>query len=349
MRRIVSIKMGVITFISACRITAKGWPKAFCQPARFRRPRPWPAPTGMASIRRHSSTRMVRLIITGASSTCRGARLRPDLKGIEPGSLHSHLLTEEKHGFHEGASIRKHGGLYYLVYTDISRGRATCLAYATAQSPLGPFEKRGILIDNTGCDPQTWNNHGSIAAFNGQWYVFYHRSSQASKFNRRVCVEPIRFNLDGSIDEVEMTTQGVSDPLPATKNIEAWRACLLSGQVYTESMQPGANCLSYSEHLTMIHDGDWAAYKYVDFGHGVSGFQAQAGSLAYGGAIELHLDRPDGALVGTCQVTGSGGWQQWKKAACSVQGAAGVHALYLVFRGRPGRLFNLEGFSFLGV
>ena len=279
----------------------------------------------------------------------RGARLRPDLKGIEPGSLHSHLLTEEKHGFHEGASIRKHGGLYYLVYTDISRGRATCLAYATAQSPLGPFEKRGILIDNTGCDPQTWNNHGSIAAFNGQWYVFYHRSSQASKFNRRVCVEPIRFNLDGSIDEVEMTTQGVSDPLPATKNIEAWRACLLSGQVHTESMQPGANCLSYSEHLTMIHDGDWAAYKYVDFGHGVSGFQAQAASLAYGGAIELHLDRPDGALVGTCQVTGSGGWQQWKKVACPVQGAAGVHALYLVFRGRPGRLFNLEGFSFLGV
>jgi arabinoxylan arabinofuranohydrolase len=279
----------------------------------------------------------------------RGARMRPDLKGIESGSLHSDLLTEEKHGFHEGASIRKHGGLYYLVYTDISRGRATCLAYATAQSPLGPFEKRGILIDNTGCDPQTWNNHGSIAEFNGQWYVFYHRSSQSSKFNRRVCVEPIRFNLDGSIDEVEMTTQGVSDPLPATKNIEAWRACLLSGQVHIEAIQPGANCLSFSEHLTMIHDGDWAAYKHVDFGHGVAGFQARAGSLTYGGAIELHLDHPNGALVGTCQVARTGGWQQWQKFACPVQRAAGVRALYLVFRGRPGRLFNLEGFSFLGV
>ncbi len=75
----------------------------------------------------------------------RGARLRPDLKGIEPGSLHSDLLTEAAHGFHEGASIRKHGGLYYLVYTDISRGRATCLAYATSRSALGPFEKGGIL------------------------------------------------------------------------------------------------------------------------------------------------------------------------------------------------------------
>lgn len=277
----------------------------------------------------------------------RGARLRPDLKSIEPGSLHSDLLTEAKHGFHEGASIRKHGGLYYLVYTDISRGRATCLAYATAPSPLGPFEKRGILIDNTGCDPQTWNNHGSIAEFNGQWYVFYHRSSQATRFNRRVCVEPIRFNLDGSIDEVEMTTQGVSAPLVATQNIEAWRACLLSGQVHSEALQPAENCPGYREHLTMIHDGDWAAYKYVDFGSGVVAFQAQAASLTYGGVIELHLNLPDGALVGTCQVARTGGWQKWEAVTCQVQRAAGVHVLFLVFRGRPGRLFNLKDFSFL--
>ena len=70
-----------------------------------------------------------------------------------------------------------------------------------------------------------WNSHGSIAEFNGQWYVFYHCSSQASRYNRRVCVEPIRFNADGSIDEVEMTTQGVRGPLPATQPIDAWRVC----------------------------------------------------------------------------------------------------------------------------
>ncbi len=93
-----------------------------------------------------------------------------------------------------------------------------------------------MLIDNTGCDPQSWNNHGSIAEFNGQWYVFYHRSSQASNFNRRVCVEPIHFNPDGSIDEVEMTTQGIGWPLDARQTIEAWRACLLSGQVHTEAV-----------------------------------------------------------------------------------------------------------------
>ena len=271
----------------------------------------------------------------------RGARLRPDLKGIEPSSLCPDLITEAGHGFHEGASIRKRNGVYYLVYTDISRGRATCLSYATSASPLGPFEKRGVLIDNTGCDPQSWNNHGSIAEFNGQWYLFYHRSSQASNFNRRVCVEPIHFNPDGSIDEVEMTTQGIGWPLDALQTIEAWRACLLSGQVHTEAVGPG-------EHLTWIHNGDWAGYKYIDFGSGVSTFQARAGSLAYGGQIEIHLDQPDGPLIGTCEVPRTGGWRKWERVTCPVQSVEGVHAVYLVFKGRPGRLFDLEGFGFGG-
>jgi len=73
-----------------------------------------------------------------------------------------------------------------------------------------------------------------------------------------------------------MTTQGISGPLPAAQTIEAWRACLLSGQVHSEAMQPGAHCLNFSEHLTMIHDCDWAAYKYIDSGPGVTAFQAHA-------------------------------------------------------------------------
>ena len=195
----------------------------------------------------------------------RGAKLRADLHGIQPETLNTDLINEADHGFHEGASIRKRNGIYYLVYADISRGRPTCLGYATSSSPLGPFTKRGILIDNTGCDPETWNNHGSIAEFNGQWFVFYHRSSQGSMFNRRVCVEPIHFNADGSIDEVEMTTQGIGGPLSAAEPIEAWRACLLHGHVRTAVEGPTEHDPTVRETLTQIHGDDWAAYKYHRF------------------------------------------------------------------------------------
>lgn len=276
----------------------------------------------------------------------RGARLNPDLKSIDPMTLNRQIISEAGHGFHEGASIRKRNGIYYLVYTDISRGRATCLAYATSRSPLGPYTKRGILIDNTGCDPQTWNNHGSIAEFNGQWYLFYHRSSQASKFNRRVCIEPIHFKADGSIDEVEMTTQGASGPLAADDWMEAWRACLLSGSVHSEAVGPDESRDDFREHLTMIHDGDWAAYKFLDFKAGMTRFTARAASLAYGGSIEVRLDQPDGQLIATCSVPHTGGWQKWVDVTCPTRRVQGVHALYLVFRGLPVRLFNLQGFSF---
>jgi hypothetical protein len=219
--------------------------------------------------------------------------------------------------------------------------------------------KRGIIIDNTGCDPETWNNHGSIAEFNGQWYVFYHRSSQASNFNRRVCIEPIHFNADGDIDEVEMTTQGAGEPLPATRPLEAWRACLLKGRVHTTANGPIKTDPAVREYLTQIHLDDWAAYKYVDFDRQhVNGFRARAGSLAYGGRIEIRLDQPGGELIGTCHVPPTGGWQKWSTVSCPVKNAKGVRAVFLLFKGTgdksviakfdPERLFDLESFWFTG-
>jgi len=275
---------------------------------------------------------------------CRGARMKPDMSGIDPDTLNSSLLNEAEHGFHEGSSLRKRGDTYYLVFADTSRGKATSLGYATSKSPLGPFVKRGIIIDNDGCDPSTWNNHGSIAEFNGNWYVFYHRSSQNSKFSRRACIEPITFNEDGSINEVEMTTQGVTGPLDATVRLDAYRACLLSGSVRTEAVGSSGR---FSEHLSVIQNGDWAAYKYLDFKDGVTIFEAKAGSLTYGGTIEVRLDSPEGRLIGTCEVGRTGGWQDWQTVSCPVEKTTGIHAVYLVFKGRGGRLFDLESFRFL--
>jgi hypothetical protein len=287
----------------------------------------------------------------------RGAKLQPDLRSIQHDTLQTALLTEAQDGFHEGAAIRKRNGIYYLVYSDISRGRPTCLSYATSHSPLGPFTKRGIIIDNSGCDPETWNNHGSIAEFKDQWYVFYHRSSQSSRFNRRVCVEPIHFNDDGSINEVEMTTQGIGEPLPAEQPIPAWRACLLNGRVHTAAVGPTEADPTVREHLTHIHHNNWAAYKYVDFGEGhLRIFTCRAGSAGYGGIIEIHMDAPDGELLGICVVPRTGGWQLWSSCRCRLQPTQGVHALYLVFRNNgeksaipnfdPDRLFDLESFWF---
>ena len=64
----------------------------------------------------------------------------------------------------------------------------------------------------------------------------------------------------------------------------------------------------------------------------------QAGSDTDGGKIALHLDSPTGKLIGTCNVSGTGGWTEWKTFDCDVSGAAGTHTLYLVFEGDDGFL-----------
>ena len=93
----------------------------------------------------------------------RGGKLSEDLSEVIPETMVKGILTEDRDGFHEGISIRKRNGIYYLVYADSSRGRPTCLGYAMSDKPLGPYTKKGIIIDNTGCDPASWNNHGSVS------------------------------------------------------------------------------------------------------------------------------------------------------------------------------------------
>ena len=194
-----------------------------------------------------------------------GGKLADDMKTIIPGSEKTDILTEWEHGFHEGSSLRRRGDRYYIVYTDIARGRATCLSYAVADHPLGPYTKGGVIIDNVYCDPQSWNNHGSIECFGGQWYVFYHRSSHNSNTSRRVCAEPIFFDENGMIAEVQQTSSGAEWALsphliPARSTCRMMGACYITACDGREVLQSGGG----------NHWGqrDWAEYRYIDFGDG---------------------------------------------------------------------------------
>lgn len=164
------------------------------------------------------------------------ARLSPDMMTLEKDSIVEGIVTEREHHFHEGSSMRKRNGIYYYVFADISRGKATCLGYATSTSPLGPFTYQGVIIDNADCDPGSWNNHGSIEEINGQWYVFYHRSSNHTQYLRRVCVEPITFDENGLIQEVPMTSQGAGEPFVPGEWIPAYSACGFFDGAYLDTI-----------------------------------------------------------------------------------------------------------------
>ena len=199
--------------------------------------------------------------------TLRGGKLMDDMKTLIPESVKTGIVTEWEHGFHEGASIRKRNGKYYMVYTDISRGKATCMSYAISDHPLGPYKKGGVIVDNIYCDPASWNDHGSIAEFKGQWYVFYHRSSQNRQTCRRVCVEPIYFDENGYIQEVEMTSSGAEYALNPFNGIPARAACRMMGNCFVTLEDDREVLVKQSGGHWMT---DWAEYKYFDFADGAT-------------------------------------------------------------------------------
>ncbi len=198
-------------------------------------------------------------IYWGQFDGVRSAKLNRDMVSIDVSSVTQPLSVAE-HDFHEGSSVKKINGKYVYLYTDTHRhkdvkagGTATCLGYAVSDEPQRGFRYGGVVIDNYGCDPKTWNNHGSIAEFNGQWYVFYHRSTHGGEFSRRVCAEKIVIGQDCGIKEAVMTSGEIGRGM----TVPAGAACMLSGSVRVGGARLG---------LVGAEEGDTAVYRYAKLG-----------------------------------------------------------------------------------
>ena len=104
-------------------------------------------------------------------------------------------------------------------------------------------------------------------------------------------------------------------------------------------------CREGGQDISNIVNGDWSAYNSINL-TGATAFVARVASAGAGGNIEIHLDSPSGTLIGTCPVTGTGGWQTYADAYCNLSGASGTHNVYLVYTGGSGNLFNVQFFGF---
>lgn len=272
----------------------------------------------------------------------KGAKLKDNMTEIDLSTVTDSLVTEKDHYFHEGSSMRKRNGIYYMVYSHLRKGRPTCIGYSMSRSPLGPFRYGGVIVDNAGCDPESWNNHGSICEFDGRWYVLYHRTTNGTRSLRKVCIEPIEFNEDGTIREVEMTSQGAGDPLDAFSKIGAERACLLWGNTRIRT------CASDREELGGIRDGDYAVYKYLDFGEGADGFSVDVTPGA-GGRLEVWIDNLWTPPVAVVDVPAGNDGKTITIEAPEMKPTRGVHELILRFTGDRGadELFSVDAFRFL--
>lgn len=277
------------------------------------------------------------------------AEIDPDnMYEIINGSFKEDIIPQsEPFSYFEACSPRKIGNTYYIIYSPRNGSR---LAYATSDSPLGPFVYRGVIVDN-GIDYPAGNNHGSICCINGQWYVFYQRMTNGTLTSRRACAERIEILPDGSIPQAEMTSLGFEKALSPYKITPADIACVLKGGcIITEHSV-------FSRAVTAITDGCIIGYKYFDFGSDNSSktmeFSAKVRGCGCRAIMTVMIDGTDnGIVLGECEIGASDGIYN-----AILKSVNGVHSVYFritdTFGGwfrdmaKNRHLFELEEFVFM--
>ena len=245
------------------------------------------------------------------------------------------------HAFYEAPSIRKIGDTYYLVY---SSGENNELCYATSKYPDRGFEYRGVIISNSDIGyngnkkkkAPAGTIHGGIECIKGKWYVFYHRCTNNTDFSRQACAEPIEILADGNIPQVEITTQGVGEPIKAVGVLEAARCCNLFTK---KSVRLGVGIAQKRTRIdddgkdifvADIEDGTELGYKYLSFTNVKKISLTCRGKEA---VIEIFIN-DERQKCGEVKTEATTDWQSFSANADIPDG---THALYLKIKGKSKR------------
>lgn len=249
--------------------------------------------------------------------------------------------------YQEGPWAWKRDGKYYMAFA------STCcpegIGYAMSDSPLGPWEYKGHIMDHT---QRTRGNHPGIIAYKGKDYVFGHSYDvlrlQTPDHHERRSVEAavMSYNPDGTIAEVpywrdsELSPCGTIDPYGRVEaETMAWGYGLKNGRLDRNNLYVGN-----------IDSGEYILVRNVDFGSvKPRKFEVSAASVKKGGSIELRVGSPDGILIGKVKIKDTGSIDRYTVNTASVSGLNGVQDLYIVFRGADthGDLFRLDWWKFI--
>lgn len=142
---------------------------------------------------------------------CKVVRLNDDMVSFNEDEMRD--ITPP--GYNEGAFLHKRNGVYYLTWSEYdTRDPRYSVAYATSDSPLGPFEKASDNPILKGRGVVKGAGHHSIAQLPGrdEWIIAYHRFRipDGNGYNRETCLSPLFHDSDGRILPVDVF-EGVAD------------------------------------------------------------------------------------------------------------------------------------------
>lgn len=149
----------------------------------------------------------------GGWGHCNMVKLAPDLLSIVPfpdGVTYKEVTPKN---YVEGPFMLKKDGKYYFMWSEGGwTGPDYCVAYAISDSPFGPFERVGKILEQDDKIARGAGHH-SVIKGNGkdEWYIVYHRRplTETDGNHRETCIDRMYFDKNGFIKPVKMTMEGV--------------------------------------------------------------------------------------------------------------------------------------------
>lgn len=145
---------------------------------------------------------------------CNVAQLKPDFTGFIPFSDGTTFKEVTPENYVEGPFMFKRNGKYYMMWSEGGwTGPNYSVAYAIADSPLGPFKRIAKILQQNP-NVATGAGHHSILHPDGsnKWYIVYHRRplGETDGNSRVVCIDEMQFDGQGLIKPVVITFEGVA-------------------------------------------------------------------------------------------------------------------------------------------
>lgn len=301
-------------------------------------------------------------------NTARVAKLTDNMIGIE-----GEAKTIDAPCMFEDSGICKYDGIYYYSYCsnfisphgDGYPGMGT-ICYMTSKSPMGPFEYKGEIFQN----PSVWfgtggNNHHATFVYKDKTYFIYHAQTVAKALDetvgtangkheqgyRSTHIDNIEFNSNGTIKPIKGTYAGIAQlkTMNPYERIEAETIAWNAGIKTADCKEEGKLYKDYNRMVTDIQDGEWISAAQLAFGErGAEKISVKAAS-AKGGKIEIRLGSPQGNLVGTVDVSATGGDDTFKTFDAALTGVTGDQNVFLVFKGTADKdktLMNVDSYQF---
>lgn len=280
---------------------------------------------------------------------CFYVKLNKDMISYE-GEIHAVPMKPESFGRREGNPKRatlyeeapwlyKRKRAYYLFYA--GGPIPEHLAYATSNSPEGPWKYGGTVMAKEG---GSFTNHPGIVDFRGKTYLFYHDASLpgGSGFTRSVCVREMDFGRDGKVNPVKMVKEGVEKGL---KPLCPYRKVEAETMAWSRRMKSDYNP-QVGVFVTALRNGSYTRVRDVDFGEKAPSRILARLSTTHNADIvmEVRLDGLEGKVLAELKVPRTGGSDRWKLVEKQIPQVTGVHDLYFIFKGKAMR--NLAYFDY---